>query len=69
MKLTLFVFKNKPTWEFENGYTHKMKMIYDEHNYPIKIVLRPNLIGHLVRIKQMLEIPATETKLWGLPNV
>lgn len=37
MKLTLFVFKNKPTWEFENGYTHKMKMIYDEHNYPLKV--------------------------------
>lgn len=32
----LFFDKDKPTWEFENGYTRKMKMIYDEHNFPLK---------------------------------
>lgn len=56
-------------WMDASIFSHNYKMVYDENNYQIKNVLRPNLIGYQFRVKRMLEIPDKETNLWELPNV
>lgn len=56
-------------WMDASIFSHKYKMVYDVNNYPIKNVLRPNLIGYQSRVKRMLGIPDKETKLWELTDV